>query len=82
MKIFSIKDKKSGAFDNPFYRASYAEAERSFQMLAKDEKTMIHHYPEDYSLFEIGEFDSTTGEILPCDPKKVLDLPPKSAMQQ
>ena len=43
MKIFSIKDKKSGAFDNPFYRSSYAEAERSFQMLAKDEKTMIHH---------------------------------------
>lgn len=83
MIIFAIKDNKSNTFDQPFLRSTYSEAERNFEMLAQDEKTMIAHYPQDFSLYELGSYDKTDGSILPLDnPKKVLDLPPKSAAQK
>ena len=83
MKIFAIKDNKSGTFDQPFFKATYSDAERGFLHLGKDEKTMLFHYPQDFSLYELGDYDSTIGMIDPLAiPKKVLDLPPKSAALQ
>jgi len=62
MKLFlyTIQDIKSGFFP-PFTAQSDKMAARHGQMLMKDEKSQLYHYPEDYRLWRTGEFDSDKG---------------------
>lgn len=67
IKIYSIYDSKAQAFNSPFYARSKGEAIRNFQHMANEDKpdNMVWHYPEDYSLFELGDFDSEKGLLIP-----------------
>lgn len=62
-KIYVIKDQKAG-FMNPFLQPNELVAIRNFSQTCKDESTNLAKYPEDYSLWEIGEFNHDTGEIV------------------
>lgn len=61
LKLYSIRDSKGEVFHPPFYQKTHGEAERSFNKLVHDEKSMIAQYPEDYDLYFHGEFDDQTG---------------------
>lgn len=63
MKVFTVFDSKAGAYLNPFFLNSTGEAIRAFGDTANDPNTGIGKHPEDYSLFEIGEYDNKTGRI-------------------
>lgn len=65
MKIYSIYDSKSEAYMNPWYARTKGEAIRSFEQACKDEKSQLSKYPEDFTLFELGEFDEYMGIIKP-----------------
>ena len=62
LKIFTIKDKKSN-FGQLFTEQNQLVALRNFNELCNSKDTMINKYPEDYSLYEIGEYDTETGEV-------------------
>jgi len=68
-KLFAIRDSKAECFNQPFVTHTTADAERSFHRLKNDTTSMIHMYPEDYDLYQIGEYDTNTGVI------KALDTP-------
>lgn len=69
-KMFSIRDTKVGTYNAPGYKLTAGEAERDFRTIVNDPKSgPLHDYPEDFDLFEIGEFDDQTGKI------KTLDTP-------
>lgn len=87
MLVCSVYDKKVNAFASPFFVRSQGEAIRSFTDACQDGQTVFCKHPEDYLLFQIGEFDDGSGalrqpatgpvpliEAIQC--VKVLDLKP------
>lgn len=70
LKIMAIHDAKVQAFAQPFYARSTGEGMREFENIfsstdprAKDSNYQKH--PGDFNLYEIGEFDDETGELIP-----------------
>jgi len=72
LKAFSILDKATEAFNQPFFMLTKAEALRAFTNLSIDEKTEICKNPLDYHLYYIGEYDNSTA--LMTQDKGVQDL--------
>lgn len=62
-QILAIKDQKAGYFLDPQTYKSIGEAERQFQHMANDTKTLVCTNPEDFVLYHIGEFDTATGTV-------------------
>ena len=67
MKAYSIRDAKAEVFNTPFFNKTHGEAERNFQQLVKDEKSLVSKYPEDYDLYHLGNYDDRTGVFYPLD---------------
>ena len=64
MKMCSIHDGKAEAWMNPMYFQSSGQAVRSFQDVVNDPESDYFKHPEDYSIFELGEFDPREGKIV------------------
>lgn len=65
---FAVRDNKAEHFNRPIFSLAAGEALRSFQMECESAESMLHRFPDDFSLFRIGEFDQVTGEFVPCEP--------------
>lgn len=63
MKLYAFKDVKVG-FMEPFQQISEDVAKRSFVTAILESKTFIGDYKADLELWQIGEYDETTGRIL------------------
>lgn len=74
LEIFTVLDSKGAFFDKPWYEMSEASAIRAFSdgVNHADEKNMYYVHPEDYTLYKIGSFDNTLGEIKPIIPKALV----------
>lgn len=57
LKVFSVYDSKVESYFKPFYCQTKGEAIRSFTEISNDNTSQIGKYPEDFTLFEVGEFD-------------------------
>lgn len=64
LKLFSIFDSKANAYMNPFIQATAPAAMRSFGAACCDSNSEFHKFAEDFTLFELGEWDEHTGSIL------------------
>lgn len=63
-KIFTVRDTKVNAFDSRLLvQKTTDEALRTFQSIAQDQNTMVGKYPNDFALFELGEFDDASGSF-------------------
>lgn len=60
-KVFTVYDSKAEAYLTPFLMRTKSEAIRGFQDVCNDDKSNFCKYAEDYTLFEIGEFDDSIG---------------------
>jgi len=70
-KVFSTYDLKSLAYSQPFFSPNAGSAIRAFgDAVAKD--PMLTAHPEDFQLFEVGEWDDKLGSLLPITPVKYL----------
>lgn len=63
LKIFIVNDAKAQCYGMPMVLKSSGEAVRSFTDVANDKGSTIGKHPEDFSLFEIGEYDERSGQI-------------------
>lgn len=74
MKLYSVYDKKSMVYGQILTCEDEIQARRFFECAVKDEETMMYHYPEDFVLVEICDFDNKTGTVtaLPM-PKQILE---------
>ena len=61
--IFSIYDSKAEAFIQPFFAATVGVAIRNVRRATEEEGSNFKHFAADYTLFELGTFEDTTGEI-------------------
>jgi len=71
-KLFAIKDSKGEQFFKPFTSETSASAEREFTTLVNDEskQSNVSKYPEDFDLYELGDYEISTGKIMPLEAPK------------
>lgn len=62
MKLFSIRDHKADGFNRPFVSATRNTAMREVSAGLRSDTTMAN-YAQDFTLHEIGDFDSGTGRL-------------------
>jgi hypothetical protein len=76
MVICSIRDSAADAYGRPFFLPSVGVAIRSFtdEVNRPAEDNQIYQHPEDFDLFELGEFDDVTGRFTLLDVPKQLAL--------
>ena len=69
--VFAVLDTKAGAFLQPFFSLSRGVAIRQFTQAANDAGHDFCTFAGDFHLFEIGEFDQESGQLVP---KPSVDL--------
>lgn len=73
-KMYAIQDIKSDTFNAPFCSQNEATALRTVRQAMQGE-SLLSQYPEDYRLFELGEYDDTRGTITSeNEPKWIANL--------
>jgi len=70
LQIYSVYDSKAEAYMNPFFLQNDAMAVRGFNDAANGESPIAKH-PGDYTLFHIGEYSETKGELIPMTPRSL-----------
>jgi hypothetical protein len=72
LKVYSIFDSAAKAYVQPFYMHNDGLAIRAFMdnVNSKEENNISKH-PDQFTLFQIGEFDDTSGKIDSIDPKSL-----------
>lgn len=70
-KVFSIFDSKAAVFERPYFAPTTGAGIRTFQDACADPQTMLHRHPEDFHLFEIGEYDDQTGAMASTQPQSL-----------
>lgn len=63
MKVFAVYDSKAEAYLAPFFMPSKGAVIRSFTDLVNDSSHIFGKHPEDYILFELGEWDEFTAKF-------------------
>lgn len=62
-QMFTIYDSKAKIYNKPFFQLNIQVALRTAGDLVKDGTSEVANHPEDFTLFHIGSYDDTTGEI-------------------
>lgn len=73
-KIFAIYDNKAEAFMQPFYATTVGLALRIFADNVSNPESILHKNPNDFVIYEIGEFDDQTGEVINWTENKNLGM--------
>ncbi len=71
-KIFTFYDEKAEAYLPVFMMHAPAMARRTFSDMVNDLGHQFGKHPEDYTLYEIGEFDDAVGHLMAHGKSKVI----------
>ena len=65
LSIMAVKDTAAQAFGRPFFVPTAAVGVRSFrdEVNRKDSQDDMAKHPDDFELYELGEFNDSTGVI-------------------
>jgi len=77
LKLFVVYDAKTESYGVPFFRDFTANAIREWQEVASnksDKGNQIAKFPADFTLFEIGSFEQSTGTLEIYETKYSLGL--------
>jgi len=73
MYIFAVYDNKAKVYSQPFTNVNNETAIRIIQNCVKNPEHQYAQNPEDFSLYNIGEYDDNTSEIV-SKSDKIMDL--------
>lgn len=65
MEIYAVKDRAVNAFLQPFFSPTLGSATRSLMAVVNDPNHEFAKNASDFTLYRLGAFDDTTGELLP-----------------
>jgi len=76
LSICSVKDRAADAFGRPMFVPSTGVAIRSFsdEINRAADDNQLYNHPDDFDLFEFGEFDDNTGVFELHEQPKLLSL--------
>jgi len=63
LSVYAVYDSKVQYFHQPMFMRNKGEALRSWELVANEKDHAISRHPEDFNLFELGEYDDQTGQI-------------------
>lgn len=63
LRLYSIYDKKTKIHFPPMYCHNRGDAMRTLERTFSKPGTVQHDYPEDYQIYDVGEFDDATGQV-------------------
>lgn len=63
--VYTVRDNKAEAYLTPFFMRSDGEAKRALIASSEDIKSNFNKYPEDFSLWKLGEYEDTNGSLIP-----------------
>lgn len=66
--VCSVFDNKAAVYSNPFYSVNLAVASRDFAQACKDSNSGLSVHRDDFSLYQLAEFDDISGVFVPCMP--------------
>lgn len=75
LKVFSIYDGKIKSFLKPFVDQHTGQALRSFEEACREPSSPFAKFPSDFVLYEVGTFDSETGNLESYSPKIQIATP-------
>jgi len=61
--IYAVKDIVAEEFQPPFFLKNDAVAIKEFGKACENKETQWNQFPQDYSLYYLGNFDTETGKI-------------------
>ena len=70
--IYAIYDAKSDSFDTPFFAANDLFAERRFNLMLRENNSMMNIYKDEFTLYSIAKFIIATGEIVVESRKEIV----------
>lgn len=74
LRIFCVRDRATDQFGNPMFLVNSGQAIRSFadEINAKTrDNNMLASHPEDFDLYECGEFNTDDGLFKTANPRQV-----------
>lgn len=71
-KLLSVYDVKSEAYSKPVAVPAVGAGIRAFADAINEGSTDYAKHPEDYDMYEMGDFDDVSGVILPLAKPKFL----------
>lgn len=74
IKMYAIYDLKAAVYTQPFGSHNDGTAIRSFSDRARKDGTPESQHPEDYGLYQVGEYDDKTGTFQSLPAPKPLGL--------
>lgn len=65
MKIYAVKDRATDSYGNPMFLLAVGQALRSFtdEINRNEPQNMMYAHPDDFDLYELGEYETDTGEF-------------------
>lgn len=74
--LASVKDRAAEAYGRPMFVPSIGVAIRSFsdEINRSDTENQLYNHPDDFDLYEFGEFDDSTGLFNLHEQPKLLSL--------
>lgn len=72
--IFQVFDSKAETYHQPFFAQATGAGLRSFSAACNNPEHDFNRYPADFTLFEIGTYDTQTGDITTYPAKKSMGL--------
>lgn len=70
-KILAVKDRAIDAFLQPFFTPALGAGIRAFQDEINRADSPMHNHPDDYDLYYIGEYETTTGHVEAIPPQQI-----------
>ncbi len=71
VELFAVFDAAAKRFIDPFCGPTLEYAIRGFREVCETDGHQFQKYPEDYSLFHVGSFDSELGALTPLEGHKI-----------
>jgi len=70
--VCAVKDRAVDAFNRPIYVPTIGVAVRSFTDEVNRKDSELANHPEDYDLYELGQWDDGTAIYTPLDAIRVI----------
>ena len=76
LTLCTVKDRAADAYGRPMFVPSTGVAIRSFsdEINRADADNQLYNHPDDFDLYELGEFDDNTGKFDIYEEPKLLSL--------
>jgi len=76
LTLCSVKDRAADAYGRPMFVPSVGVAIRSFsdEINRQDADNQLYNHPDDFDLYELGEFDDNSGKFALHEEPKLLSL--------